>query len=159
MLRGQGLLLLPPLLAVCLGTDSGGQEPGGAWSRGPRPQGTEGLEAFEAFSHPQRPNSPYHTLLWPPPLSAPRPLWPGSLLAVAGAEARNQEERLLADLMHNYNPHLRPAEHDSDVVNVSLKLTLTNLISLVSHRPVGQWGTQRPSVPGPWDLLGRRGWL
>lgn len=159
MLRGQGLLLLPPLLAVCLGADSGGQEPGGAWSRGPRPQGTEGLEAFEAFSHPQRPNSLYHTLLWPPPLSAPRPLWPGSLLAVAGAEARNQEERLLADLMHNYNPHLRPAEHDSDVVNVSLKLTLTNLISLVSHRPVGQWGTQRPSVPGPWDLLGRRGWL
>ncbi|KAI4544560.1 hypothetical protein MJG53_020407 [Ovis ammon polii x Ovis aries] len=34
--------------------------------------------------------------------------------------------------MQGYNPHLRPAEHDSDVVNVSLKLTLTNLISLVS---------------------------
>ncbi|KAK2500904.1 hypothetical protein MC885_018116 [Smutsia gigantea] len=32
--------------------------------------------------------------------------------------------------MLNYNPHLRPAERDSDVVNVSLKLTLTNLISL-----------------------------
>uniref|UniRef100_A0A8D0RCP2 Cholinergic receptor nicotinic gamma subunit n=1 Tax=Sus scrofa TaxID=9823 RepID=A0A8D0RCP2_PIG len=53
------------------------------------------------------------------------------LLAVClGAQGRNQEERLLGDLMHNYNPHLRPAEHDSDVVNVSLKLTLTNLISL-----------------------------
>nr|XP_035925149.1 acetylcholine receptor subunit gamma isoform X6 [Halichoerus grypus] len=53
------------------------------------------------------------------------------LLAVClGAEGRNQEERLLGDLMHNYNPHLRPAERDSDVVNVSLKLTLTNLISL-----------------------------
>nr|XP_008540365.1 PREDICTED: acetylcholine receptor subunit gamma [Equus przewalskii] len=53
------------------------------------------------------------------------------LLAVClGAQGRNQEERLLADLMHNYNPHLRPAERDSDVVNVSLKLTLTNLISL-----------------------------
>ncbi|XP_008577652.1 PREDICTED: acetylcholine receptor subunit gamma isoform X2 [Galeopterus variegatus] len=53
------------------------------------------------------------------------------LLAVClGAHGRNQEERLLADLMHSYDPHLRPAEHDSDVVNVSLKLTLTNLISL-----------------------------
>nr|XP_006209178.1 acetylcholine receptor subunit gamma isoform X2 [Vicugna pacos] len=53
------------------------------------------------------------------------------LLAVyMGAQGRNQEERLLRDLMHNYNPHLRPAERDSDIVNVSLKLTLTNLISL-----------------------------
>ncbi|NP_001398778.1 acetylcholine receptor subunit gamma isoform 2 precursor [Mus musculus] len=53
------------------------------------------------------------------------------LLAVClGAQSRNQEERLLADLMRNYDPHLRPAERDSDVVNVSLKLTLTNLISL-----------------------------
>ncbi|XP_012356431.2 acetylcholine receptor subunit gamma isoform X2 [Nomascus leucogenys] len=53
------------------------------------------------------------------------------LLAVClGAQGRNQEERLLADLMQNYDPNLRPAERDSDVVNVSLKLTLTNLISL-----------------------------
>uniref|UniRef100_A0A8C5UZ42 Cholinergic receptor nicotinic gamma subunit n=1 Tax=Microcebus murinus TaxID=30608 RepID=A0A8C5UZ42_MICMU len=53
------------------------------------------------------------------------------LLAVClGAQGRNQEERLLADLMRDYDPHLRPAERDSDVVNVSLKLTLTNLISL-----------------------------
>uniref|UniRef100_A0A8D2D6Q0 Cholinergic receptor nicotinic gamma subunit n=1 Tax=Sciurus vulgaris TaxID=55149 RepID=A0A8D2D6Q0_SCIVU len=53
------------------------------------------------------------------------------LLAVhMGAQARNQEARLLADLMHSYDPHQRPAERDSDIVNVSLKLTLTNLISL-----------------------------
>ncbi|XP_012892702.1 PREDICTED: acetylcholine receptor subunit gamma isoform X2 [Dipodomys ordii] len=53
------------------------------------------------------------------------------LLAVfLGVQGRNQEERLLADLMRNYDPLLRPAERDSDVVNVSLKLTLTNLISL-----------------------------
>nr|XP_048284878.1 acetylcholine receptor subunit gamma [Myodes glareolus] len=53
------------------------------------------------------------------------------LLAIClGVQSLNQEERLLADLMRNYDPHLRPAEHDSDVVNVSLKLTLTNLISL-----------------------------
>lgn len=58
-------------------------------------------------------------------------------LSVSGAQSRNQEERLLADLMRNYDPHLRPAERDSDVVNVSLKLTLTNLISLVSCRSKG----------------------
>lgn len=44
MLRGQGLLLLLLLLAVCLGVDTGDQEPGEAWRRDPRPQGTEGLE-------------------------------------------------------------------------------------------------------------------
>uniref|UniRef100_A0A8C0C677 Cholinergic receptor nicotinic gamma subunit n=1 Tax=Balaenoptera musculus TaxID=9771 RepID=A0A8C0C677_BALMU len=60
-----------------------------------------------------------------------RPLLLLPLLAVClGAQGRNQEERLLGDLMHSYVPHLRPAKHDSDVVNVSLKLTLTNLISL-----------------------------
>ncbi|KAH0509336.1 Acetylcholine receptor subunit gamma [Microtus ochrogaster] len=59
-----------------------------------------------------------------PPLLLP-------LLAIClGIQSLNQEERLFADLMRNYDPHLRPAEHDSDVVNVSLKLTLTNLISL-----------------------------
>ncbi|XP_045415585.1 acetylcholine receptor subunit gamma isoform X2 [Lemur catta] len=52
------------------------------------------------------------------------------LAACLGAQGRNQEERLLADLMRDYDPHLRPAQRDSDVVNVSLKLTLTNLISL-----------------------------
>ncbi|XP_007462823.1 PREDICTED: acetylcholine receptor subunit gamma isoform X2 [Lipotes vexillifer] len=60
-----------------------------------------------------------------------RPLLLLSLLAVyLGAQGRSQEERLLRDLMHSYVPHLRPAKHDSDVVNVSLRLTLTNLISL-----------------------------
>ncbi|XP_077008178.1 acetylcholine receptor subunit gamma [Tamandua tetradactyla] len=52
------------------------------------------------------------------------------LAACLGAQGRSQEERLLADLMRSYDPHLRPAERDEDVVNVSLKLTLTNLISL-----------------------------
>ncbi|ELV09594.1 Acetylcholine receptor subunit gamma [Tupaia chinensis] len=61
----------------------------------------------------------------------PGPLLLLPLLATClGAQARNQEGRLLADLMRDYNPHLRPALHGSDVVNVSLKLTLTNLISL-----------------------------
>ncbi|XP_040284358.1 acetylcholine receptor subunit gamma [Bufo bufo] len=42
----------------------------------------------------------------------------------------NEEERLLDDLMKNYNKDLRPARKDGDIISVSLKLTLTNLISL-----------------------------
>nr|XP_009929559.1 PREDICTED: acetylcholine receptor subunit gamma [Opisthocomus hoazin] len=43
---------------------------------------------------------------------------------------RNQEEKLLQDLMVNYNRHLRPALHGDQIIDVHLKLTLTNLISL-----------------------------
>ncbi|XP_066458690.1 acetylcholine receptor subunit gamma isoform X2 [Eleutherodactylus coqui] len=42
----------------------------------------------------------------------------------------NEEERLLKNLMKNYNKDLRPAKQDGDIISVSLKLTLTNLISL-----------------------------
>lgn len=79
-----------------------------------------------------------HFSMSPAPVARPHPDLPQrpcprlSPLFAPGAKGRNQEERLLGDLMQGYNPHLRPAEHDSDVVNVSLKLTLTNLISLVS---------------------------
>lgn len=52
--------------------------------------------------------------------------------------------------MHSYDPHLRPAERDTDVVNVSLKLTLTNLISLVSG------GEQREPQAGTGTLWGDR---
>ncbi|XP_075794256.1 acetylcholine receptor subunit gamma-like [Pelodiscus sinensis] len=51
----------------------------------------------------------------------------GSLTAV---RCRNQEEKLLSDLMANYNRNLRPAQREGDIINVTLKLTLTNLISL-----------------------------
>lgn len=87
----------------------------------------------------------------------PKATAPGSWLSVAGSQSRNQEARLLADLMHNYNPHLRPAQRDSDVVNVSLKLTLTNLISLVSHRPMGGRGRRRPGHKGPGPAGEREG--
>lgn len=100
--------------------------------------------AIGACLQPQLPAFPCHILPWPPSFSAPKPLHPGSQLSVAGAQGRNQEERLLADLMRDYNPHLRPAQRDSDVVNVSLKLTLTNLISLVSHSPAGGRGRRGP---------------
>ncbi|XP_070610352.1 LOW QUALITY PROTEIN: acetylcholine receptor subunit gamma [Erythrolamprus reginae] len=44
--------------------------------------------------------------------------------------SRNQEEQLFNDLMVNYNRNFRPASEKGDIVNVSLKVTLTNLISL-----------------------------
>ncbi|KAM3929969.1 acetylcholine receptor subunit gamma [Leptodactylus fuscus] len=42
----------------------------------------------------------------------------------------SEEERLLSNLMKNYNKELRPAKQGGDIISVSLKLTLTNLISL-----------------------------
>ncbi|XP_075274289.1 LOW QUALITY PROTEIN: acetylcholine receptor subunit gamma [Opisthocomus hoazin] len=53
-----------------------------------------------------------------------------ALCALAGVGCRNQEEKLLQDLMVNYNRHLRPALHGDQIIDVHLKLTLTNLISL-----------------------------
>ncbi|NXA21810.1 ACHG protein, partial [Ibidorhyncha struthersii] len=47
-----------------------------------------------------------------------------------GVSCRNQEEKLLQDLMTNYNRHLRPAVRGDQIIDVTLKLTLTNLISL-----------------------------
>uniref|UniRef100_A0A8C3P820 Cholinergic receptor nicotinic gamma subunit n=1 Tax=Chrysemys picta bellii TaxID=8478 RepID=A0A8C3P820_CHRPI len=56
-------------------------------------------------------------------------------LLLLGAQSRavlcrNQEEKLLDALMTNYNRNLRPAQGEGDIINVTLKLTLTNLISL-----------------------------
>ncbi|XP_066476362.1 acetylcholine receptor subunit gamma isoform X2 [Tiliqua scincoides] len=51
----------------------------------------------------------------------------GSLTVVL---SQNQEVKLFEDLMVNYNRNLRPAENEGDIINVTLKLTLTNLISL-----------------------------
>lgn len=62
--------------------------------------------------------------------------------ALPGVGCRNQEEKLFQDLMANYNQQLRPARGD-EIIDVSLKLTLTNLISLVrdsSRYP--HWGTE-----------------
>ncbi|XP_040423803.1 acetylcholine receptor subunit gamma isoform X1 [Cygnus olor] len=53
-----------------------------------------------------------------------------ALCTLAGVSCRNQEEKLLQDLMTNYNRHLRPALRGDQVIDVTLKLTLTNLISL-----------------------------
>uniref|UniRef100_A0A8B9SE08 Acetylcholine receptor subunit gamma n=1 Tax=Apteryx owenii TaxID=8824 RepID=A0A8B9SE08_APTOW len=60
----------------------------------------------------------------PPPQGAPR------CVPSPGVSCRNQEEKLLQDLMANYNRHLRPALRGDQLINVTLKLTLTNLISL-----------------------------
>lgn len=61
-----------------------------------------------------------------------------------GVGCRNQEEKLFQDLMSNYNRDLRPARGD-EIIDVSLKLTLTNLISLVRD-------------PCPWDRICPQMW-
>ncbi|KAJ8396445.1 hypothetical protein AAFF_G00017510 [Aldrovandia affinis] len=42
----------------------------------------------------------------------------------------NEESQLLKDLMNAYNKNIRPVKHPGDTVQVQVKLTLTNLISL-----------------------------
>lgn len=48
------------------------------------------------------------------------------------ALAVNLETDLFKDLMKGYNKHVRPTEKSGDITKVSIKVTLTNLISLVS---------------------------
>uniref|UniRef100_A0A8C5UCI8 Acetylcholine receptor subunit gamma n=1 Tax=Malurus cyaneus samueli TaxID=2593467 RepID=A0A8C5UCI8_9PASS len=57
------------------------------------------------------------------------PSFPAPMAVGNSVSCRNQEEKLLQDLMSNYNQQLRPARGD-EIIDVSLKLTLTNLISL-----------------------------
>lgn len=128
---------VPSAAAGCLpGCGHRGSGAWGGWEQEPKASGDggSGEGCYRGLSPTPQLSTSCHPLPWP----APRPNLPQrpcprlSPLSAPGAKGRNQEERLLRDLMQGYNPHLRPAEHDSDVVNVSLKLTLTNLISLVS---------------------------
>ncbi|MEE6508921.1 hypothetical protein FKM82_023419 [Ascaphus truei] len=74
-------------------------------------------------------------------------------LCITAVLCHNEEEKLLNDLMHNYNRNLRPAEHDGDIIRVSLKLTLTNLISLqwsdkrLRWNPADHHGISRMRIP------------
>nr|XP_033815251.1 acetylcholine receptor subunit gamma [Geotrypetes seraphini] len=54
----------------------------------------------------------------------------GSCLQCALVQCQNQEEKLLSHLMENYNREMRPAEKEGYVIDVNIKLTLTNLIYL-----------------------------
>lgn len=53
------------------------------------------------------------------------------------ASALNLEGKLFKDLMKNYNKNVRPIEKSGDITEVSIKMTLTNLISLVSSAQSG----------------------
>lgn len=48
------------------------------------------------------------------------------------ASAVNLEGELFKDLMKGYNKNVRPVEKSGDITQVDIKMTLTNLISLVS---------------------------
>ncbi|KAL8176981.1 UNVERIFIED_CONTAM: hypothetical protein K2H54_040578 [Gekko kuhli] len=64
--------------------------------------------------------------MWPPRL------WLGPLLcwAALGLPEANEDARLLHTLFANYDKATRPVRKVEDVVEVSIKMTLTNLISL-----------------------------
>ncbi|NXY79921.1 ACHG protein, partial [Glareola pratincola] len=90
-----------------------------------------------------------------------------------GVSCRNQEEKLLQDLMTNYNRNLRPALRGDQVIDVTLKLTLTNLISLnereetlttnvwiemvrpltsMQDPPWATFGSQETQIPQPFSI-------
>ncbi|XP_035580638.1 acetylcholine receptor subunit epsilon isoform X1 [Zalophus californianus] len=50
-----------------------------------------------------------------------------------GGEAKNEELRLYHHLFDNYDPERRPVKESEETVTVTLKVTLTNLISLVRY--------------------------
>ncbi|XP_072586198.1 acetylcholine receptor subunit epsilon isoform X4 [Vulpes vulpes] len=51
-------------------------------------------------------------------------------LLAGGAEAKNEELHLYHHLFDNYDPGSRPVKEPEDTVTITLKVTLTNLISL-----------------------------
>ncbi|XP_038392492.1 acetylcholine receptor subunit epsilon isoform X11 [Canis lupus baileyi] len=59
-----------------------------------------------------------------------------------GAEAKNEELHLYHHLFDNYDPGSRPVKEPEDTVTITLKVTLTNLISLVRcpHPHPPSWG-------------------
>lgn len=72
----------------------------------------------------------------------------------------NEEERLIRHLFVEkaYNKELRPAARKEESVEISLALTLSNLISLVSSPSVSGLGTEgRDSFLEAW-LSPRQGW-
>ncbi len=68
---------------------------------------------------------------WSAPLDIifSHPDWSG----LSAASAVNLEGELFKDLMKGYNKNVRPTEKSGDITQVYIKMTLTNLISLVSE--------------------------
>ena len=58
---------------------------------------------------------------------------PSSPCGLSAASAVNLEGELIKDLMRGYNKHVRPTEKSGDITPVDIKMTLTNLISLVGE--------------------------
>ncbi|XP_048966071.1 acetylcholine receptor subunit epsilon isoform X3 [Canis lupus dingo] len=66
----------------------------------------------------------------------------GTAAVTCGAEAKNEELHLYHHLFDNYDPGSRPVKEPEDTVTITLKVTLTNLISLVRcpHPHPPSWG-------------------
>lgn len=58
--------------------------------------------------------------------------WNSVFIFLLPASAVNLEGELFKDLMKGYNKNVRPMERSGDITQVDIKMTLTNLISLVT---------------------------
>lgn len=59
--------------------------------------------------------------------------FPVPVCGSTAASAVNLEGELFKDLMKGYNKNVRPMEKSGDITQVYIKMTLTNLISLVGE--------------------------
>ena len=62
----------------------------------------------------------------------------GGLVCLPAGVDGNEEVELIRDLFKSYVKHIRPVEKPEDKVQVMIKLTLTNLISLVRAPLMGR---------------------
>ncbi|KAK3513821.1 hypothetical protein QTP70_028863 [Hemibagrus guttatus] len=71
-------------------------------------------------------------------------LWSWTLLRIIPTEVMcNLEGALHGDLMRGYNKNIRPMEKNGEITEVKLKMTLTNLISLVKPNSVYSVGNEK----------------
>lgn len=64
-------------------------------------------------------------------------------------EGKNEELRLYHHLFKNYDPGCRPVRRPEDTVTINLKVTLTNLISLVRYPNSTPTTISEPKISGP----------
>jgi len=67
----------------------------------------------------------------------------------AGSERIPNEQRLYRDLLANYESAVRPVQNASSVVNIGFRITLNQIVELVSLR----YTTSSSSSPGSTDSV------
>lgn len=84
----------------------------------------------QGHTRSRAPCTPWGSREPPSPWSAASPRLDPS---PGASDGENEELRLYHHLFNNYDPECRPVKEPEETVTITLKVTLTNLISLVRH--------------------------